>query len=100
MDCPVCKTERLMMMERQGIEIDYCSKCRGVWLDRGELDKIVERSTVELAAAAPALAAPRRSLLRRQKGTGMANAPGMTTATPVGTGASRSCRISSIERLA
>jgi hypothetical protein len=53
MDCPVCKTERLSMMERQGIEIDYCPKCRGVWLDRGELDKIVERSTVELAAAAP-----------------------------------------------
>jgi len=53
MDCPVCKTERLSMMERQGIEIDYCPKCRGVWLDRGELDKIVERSVVELAAAAP-----------------------------------------------
>ena len=33
MDCPVCKTERLSMMERQGIEIDYCPKCRGVWLD-------------------------------------------------------------------
>ena len=53
MDCPVCKTERLSMMERQGIEIDYCPKCRGVWLDRGELDKIVERSVVELAAAVP-----------------------------------------------
>jgi len=53
MDCPVCKTERLSMMERQGIEIDFCPKCRGVWLDRGELDKIVERSTVELAAATP-----------------------------------------------
>lgn len=51
MDCPVCKTERLVMAERQGIEIDYCPKCRGVWLDRGELDKIVERSSVELAAA-------------------------------------------------
>jgi Zn-finger nucleic acid-binding protein len=33
------------MSERQGIEIDYCSKCRGVWLDRGELDKIIERSS-------------------------------------------------------
>ena len=53
MDCPVCKTERLSMMERQGIEIDYCPNCRGVWLDRGELDKIVERSVVELAAAVP-----------------------------------------------
>ncbi|WP_410497888.1 zf-TFIIB domain-containing protein [Chitinibacter sp. S2-10] len=45
MDCPVCKTERLVISERQGIEIDYCPKCRGVWLDRGELDKIIERST-------------------------------------------------------
>ena len=53
MDCPVCKTERLSMMERQGIEIDYCPQCRGVWLDRGELDKIVDRSAVELAAAVP-----------------------------------------------
>ena len=51
MDCPVCKTERLSMMERQGIEIDFCPKCRGVWLDRGELDKIIERSE---AANAPA----------------------------------------------
>lgn len=41
------------MSERQGIEIDYCPKCRGVWLDRGELDKIIERSSQE--AAAPAL---------------------------------------------
>ena len=43
MKCPVDDTE-LMMSERQGIEIDYCPKCRGVWLDRGELDKIVERA--------------------------------------------------------
>lgn len=42
------------MTERQGIEIDYCPKCRGVWLDRGELDKIIERSTAELASAARA----------------------------------------------
>jgi hypothetical protein len=40
------------MSERQGIEIDYCPSCRGVWLDRGELDKIIERSTAELAPAA------------------------------------------------
>lgn len=44
MDCPVCKNVALLMSERQGIEIDYCPNCRGVWLDRGELDKIVERS--------------------------------------------------------
>ncbi|MFA5353754.1 MAG: zf-TFIIB domain-containing protein [Thermodesulfovibrionales bacterium] len=43
MKCPVCNTD-LLMSERQGIEIDYCPQCRGVWLDRGELDKIIERS--------------------------------------------------------
>ena len=42
--CPVCKVD-LQISERQGIEIDYCPKCRGVWLDRSELDKIIERST-------------------------------------------------------
>ncbi|MGU3576507.1 zf-TFIIB domain-containing protein [Brucellaceae bacterium C25G] len=41
--CPIDNAE-LVMSERQGIEIDYCPKCRGVWLDRGELDKIIERS--------------------------------------------------------
>lgn len=44
MDCPVCKNVQLLMTDRQGIEIDYCPNCRGVWLDRGELDKIIERS--------------------------------------------------------
>ena len=43
MNCPVCRVP-LSMSDRQGIEIDYCPQCRGVWLDRGELDKIVERS--------------------------------------------------------
>jgi Zn-finger nucleic acid-binding protein len=46
------------MSERQGIEIDYCPKCRGVWLDRGELDKIIERSVVEEARMAAQLAPP------------------------------------------
>jgi uncharacterized protein len=41
--CPICQTS-LQMTERQGVEIDYCTQCRGVWLDRGELDKIIERS--------------------------------------------------------
>lgn len=45
MACPVCKTG-LALAERQGIEIDYCPSCRGVWLDRNELDKIVERSAI------------------------------------------------------
>ena len=43
MKCPTCAIE-LTMTERQGVEIDYCPQCRGVWLDRGELDKIIERS--------------------------------------------------------
>ena len=43
MKCPTCAID-LVMSERQGIEIDYCPTCRGVWLDRGELDKIIERS--------------------------------------------------------
>jgi hypothetical protein len=43
MNCPIDGTE-LLMMERQGVEIDFCPRCRGVWLDRGELDKILERS--------------------------------------------------------
>jgi uncharacterized protein len=43
MNCPVCNVG-LTMTERQGVEIDYCPRCRGVWLDRGELDKIIERS--------------------------------------------------------
>lgn len=41
--CPVCKVD-LVMTSREGVEIDYCPTCRGVWLDRGELDKIIERS--------------------------------------------------------
>ena len=43
MQCPVCRVP-LSMSDRQGVEIDYCPQCRGVWLDRGELDKIIERS--------------------------------------------------------
>ncbi len=44
MQCPIDGTQ-LVMADRQGVEIDYCPQCRGVWLDRGELDKIIERST-------------------------------------------------------
>lgn len=47
--CPIDGTQ-LVMADRQGVEIDYCPQCRGVWLDRGELDKIIERS---VPAAAP-----------------------------------------------
>jgi uncharacterized protein len=43
MKCPNCD-ETLVMADRNGVEIDYCPKCRGVWLDRGELDKIIEHA--------------------------------------------------------
>lgn len=49
MFCPVCTNTQLVMSERQGIEIDYCPQCRGVWLDRGELDKIIERAAATSA---------------------------------------------------
>ena len=53
MQCPVDNTQ-LVMSDRQGIEIDYCPQCRGVWLDRGELDKMIERSSGGGAPARPA----------------------------------------------
>lgn len=46
MNCPVCVHTTLTVSDRQGVEIDFCPKCRGVWLDRGELDKILERAAV------------------------------------------------------
>jgi len=48
MKCPICNVD-LVMSERQGIEIDYCPKCRGIWLDRGELDKIIEKAKKEMS---------------------------------------------------
>ena len=64
MPCPVCKVP-LVMSDRQGVEIDYCPQCRGVWLDRGELDKIIERSAQEAAPAAAPQAAPQRGYDQR-----------------------------------
>lgn len=63
MKCPVCVDVTLVMSERKGIEIDYCPQCRGIWLDRGEIDKIIERSVEEMMADAPAAqqAAPQRA---------------------------------------
>ncbi len=55
--CPIDKTP-LVMSERQNIEIDYCPTCRGVWLDRGELDKIIERSASEAPQHAQPTAPP------------------------------------------
>lgn len=51
MQCPTCNVT-LVMADRQGVEIDYCPQCRGVWLDRGELDKIIERTSQEPAPTA------------------------------------------------
>ena len=56
MQCPIDGTT-LQIAERAGIEIDYCPQCRGVWLDRGELDKIIERSAADMA---PQQAGPQR----------------------------------------
>ncbi|MFN0072060.1 MAG: zf-TFIIB domain-containing protein [Chloroflexota bacterium] len=52
MQCPRCAVP-LTMTDRQGVEIDYCSQCRGVWLDRGEMDKIVEREASYAATPRP-----------------------------------------------
>ncbi|CAM3612537.1 Transcription factor zinc-finger domain-containing protein [Bordetella sputigena] len=51
MKCPSCREPELVMSARQNIEIDYCPQCRGVWLDRGELDKLIERSIQETGTA-------------------------------------------------
>ena len=71
MNCPVCTTVNLVMSERQGIEIDYCPQCRGVWLDRGELDKIIERSAPQELSPPPQ---PPRAPQPHMHGNG--NAPG------------------------
>jgi uncharacterized protein len=61
MKCPTCENSDLMMTERAEITIDFCPLCRGVWLDRGELDKIIERSarnTLPAATTEPTLSTP------------------------------------------
>ena len=61
MTCPV-DGATLVMSERQNIEIDYCPTCRGVWLDRGELDKIIERATADSAGPQQPQASPQPSM--------------------------------------
>ena len=77
MPCPVCKVP-LTMSERQGVEIDYCPQCRGVWLDRGELDKIIERSANENSQSSVASPPPQQP---PSQGQGYAN-PGFGYAQP------------------
>lgn len=60
MKCPTCPDATLVMTERQGVEIDYCPTCRGIWLDRGELDKLLDRAASVAAPAATASAATPR----------------------------------------
>lgn len=61
MNCPHCPEEALVMSDLQGVAIDYCPHCRGVWLDRGELDKLIERSAAMAPGSAPADAGATRS---------------------------------------
>ncbi len=60
MKCPTCPDATLVMADRQGIEIDYCPQCRGVWLDRGELDKLIERSGAGTAPTPQAVQQPQQ----------------------------------------
>ena len=54
MRCPTCDDVQLVISSREGIEIDHCPQCRGVWLDRGELDKIIDRAAPSVVGAARA----------------------------------------------
>lgn len=53
MKCPTCPEVSLVMADRQGVEIDYCPQCRGVWLDRGELDKLLDRASARVRDRPP-----------------------------------------------
>ncbi|HMS53920.1 MAG TPA: zf-TFIIB domain-containing protein [Fimbriimonadaceae bacterium] len=74
MNCPNC-VKPLLLAERQGVEVDYCPHCRGVWLDRGELDKIIERSSLMSSDVrddrdrAPGANDPRISKDRKRRGS-------------------------------
>jgi Zn-finger nucleic acid-binding protein len=61
MKCPSCADTTLVMADRQGVEIDYCPACRGIWLDRGELDKLLDRAATAVAPVAPVAAPAPRS---------------------------------------
>lgn len=67
MKCPVCPTTELLMSVREGIEIDYCPQCRGVWLDRGELDQLIRRAEQAAHAEARAERDARREHEREQR---------------------------------
>jgi uncharacterized protein len=74
MKCPVCPATELLMTVREGIEIDYCPKCRGVWLDRGELDQIIRRaSQATLAEAVDTTREPYRQHDRDERDRRLSN---------------------------
>jgi Zn-finger nucleic acid-binding protein len=73
MKCPVCITIELKMTDRQGVEIDYCPDCRGIWLDRGELDKIIEKSCTQ--APQPQQTVPQQTTHQPQYQHGGENNP-------------------------
>jgi len=80
MKCPTCTETSLVMTDRQGVEIDDCPQCRGVWLDRGELDKLIERSGAVVAApggSAPARSRPDFADSDHGHGHGRADRPGL-----------------------
>ena len=68
MKCPVCTQVDLVMTDRQGVEIDYCPQCRGVWLDRGEMDKIIERSAAPAVQQQQAMQQPQGGYAQHGQG--------------------------------
>jgi Zn-finger nucleic acid-binding protein len=74
MACPVDGTT-LVMSERSGIEIDYCPTCRGVWLDRGELDKIIERNATSVPEPVPQMQQPQQQYQQQPYGQGYGHKP-------------------------
>lgn len=69
MKCPI-DGKTLVIADRSGVEIDYCPECRGVWLDRGELDKIIERSAVAVPPPPPVQSAPSQQHAHKKKRRG------------------------------
>ena len=75
MKCPRCKEPNLLMADKQGVEIDYCPECRGMWLDRGELEKIIDKVIADMAEA-PAPAPTQQQQPPAQPGFGQPAQPG------------------------
>ena len=67
MKCPSCSDAVLIQKNRNGIEIDYCPNCRGIWLDRGELEKIIERSAAELSSGETEMKPTEKPVMHKQK---------------------------------